>query len=50
MYMYILSLSSCFRFCMALLMGLMLKDYAFGMIATVCSTWVFVSRSTCLGS
>ena len=37
------------RFCMAMLMAMMLKDNAFAMIATVCSSWVFVSRSVMLG-
>ena len=34
------------RFCLALLMALMLKDNGFAMIATVCSSWVFVNRAT----
>lgn len=38
------------RFCLALLMALMLKDHGFSMIATVCSTWVFVSRSQSFGN
>ena len=37
------------RFCMALLMAMMVKDHGFSMIATVCSSWVFVSRSVMLG-
>ena len=37
------------RFVLALLMSLMLKDGGFSMIATVCSSWVFVNRSTTLG-
>ncbi len=31
-------------------MALMAKDGGFSMIATVCSTWVFVNRATILGS
>lgn len=37
------------RFILALLMALMMKDHGFSMIATVCSTWVFVNRATSLG-
>ena len=36
------------RFCMALLMALMLKPNGFAMLATVCSSWVFVNRATYL--
>lgn len=34
------------RFCLALLMALMVKPFGFSMIATVCSSWVFMNRST----
>ena len=37
------------RFCLAMLMAMMVKDHGFSMIATVCSSWVFVSRSVMLG-
>ena len=37
------------RFCFALVLALRLQPGAFCMIATVCSSWVFLSRSTCLG-
>ena len=37
------------RFILALLMSLMLRDHGMAMIATVCSTWVFVNRATKLG-
>eukprot|EP00438_Fugacium_kawagutii_P030697 Skav213051 [mRNA] locus=scaffold364:34927:36864:+ [translate_table: standard] len=33
-------------FCLALLMALSVKDGGFAMIATVCSSWVFVNRAT----
>lgn len=34
------------RFCVALVMALRLKANAFCMLATVCSSWVFLSRSS----
>lgn len=37
------------RFAFALVLALRLQRGAFCMIATVCSSWVFLSRSTCLG-
>ena len=33
-------------FVLALMMALMVKDHGFAMIATVCSSWVFVNRAT----
>ena len=37
------------RFLIALLLACRLRATSFCMIATVCSTWVFVNRSTMLG-